>query len=177
MARSILIACLFLSLLSATNASFAAATTTSSAAAQCPKSELTDGVQDSPFYKLLTARYGKQTKCQVSQQDDTQSLSMQFNTGATLAFSVQSAIEFNQQSVTLPHGEKPLSVADAVKVLKATETNATGGDGCKIDWSRLAPAHIAANGQSEAEGKVCSCKAQLTRENGEVVKLGFSSAC
>jgi hypothetical protein len=150
---------------------------TAFAAGVCPDSEIAGSAVDSPLYRLLVSRYGKPADCKASQDGGTQTLSIRFPAGAALAWSVQSAIEFSRQEATLPAGVKPLSAADAVKVLRATETSATGGDGCHIAWSRLSAGHLPADGRAEAQGSVCNCKAELTREKGAVVKLGFSSAC
>jgi hypothetical protein len=46
-----------------------------------------------------------------------------------------------------------------------------------IAWSKLSPRNVHPDGETDASGAVCNCKARVTRQNGTIVKLGFSSAC
>lgn len=143
----------------------------------CPGSDIAPTAMASPLYRLLVARYGTPSDCHEAKQGDNQDLTISFKGGAQLTWSVNPTIEYSRQDATLPPGTKPLLLPEAVKALRATETDATGDKGCRIAWSKLSAKDVRANGETEASGAVCNCKARITRQNSAVVKLGFSSAC
>jgi hypothetical protein len=152
------------------------ALTAALAARQKDVRDLLQRVEAGPFYKELLRRKGKPESCEVVLDGDKITLSYAFRGKARLDAEVNPDIEFSRQGMQV----RGISERKGLALLKETEKNFVGRNGCGVNWNR--PAEELSGEQAGSRelvyrGDVCNCQARVIYEGGSVAALIFSSAC
>lgn len=138
--------------------------------------DLRQRVKSGPFYKEMVRRLGKPATCKISIDGDNLSLSYGFKNEGQLEARSNPKIEFSEQSMRV----RGMSQRKALTVLKESERDAFGKDGCGIDWSHPAedaPGESAGSREVSYRGENCNCQGRILYEGKVIVGLILRSAC
>jgi|ERR1700691_2405418 hypothetical protein len=133
-------------------------------------------VTSGPFFKELVRRHGKPSTCQIGINENNLTLTYSFGEKALLEARSNSTIESSEQRLQL----RGLTEPQAMGLLKKSEKNAFGDNGCPIDWQ-----HVAEDSQGKEPGShevvyrgdTCNCQGRLVYEKRALVALVIRSAC
>jgi len=149
-----------------------------SASRQKEVREFQGRIESGAFFKELLRRFRKPERCEIGMEDAGIRLSYVFGENARLDARANPGIEFSEQNMQL-QGIKENS---AVSLLKQTEKDSFGGDGCGIKWDHPIAIEDSSNGQPRSRdivyrGDLCNCQARVIHMGNRVVALVFRSAC
>lgn len=133
-------------------------------------------VRSGPFYQEMVRRLGKPATCKVDLDGDNLSVSYGFKDDGRLEARTNPKIEFSEQSMRV-HG---INSRQALTLLKQSERDAFGKDGCGIDWSHPAedsPGESAGSREVSYRGKNCNCQGRILYKGKSIVGLILRSAC
>jgi hypothetical protein len=146
------------------------------AARQKQVREFQESVEAGPIYKELLLRLGEPEHCGAKVTGENVALSYAFPKGARLDASFNSSIEFSEQHAQF----RGLDREKAFALLRQSERDSFGDDGCGIDWNRPETESKTGHSGSQAEvfrGDSCNCQARILYQDNSVVGLALSSSC
>lgn len=135
-----------------------------------------DHVESGPLYKELERRIGKPGACKINLEDENMTLSCAFPSNMRLEARTNPRIEFSEQRVEL----RGLGQKKALALLKQSEIDSFGRDGCGVKWNRPveeASARPAGSREVVYRGDTCNCQGRVVYENNSIVALVWRSAC
>jgi len=138
--------------------------------------EFQQRVEAGPFYKELLRRLGKPKGCDVKLDGENIALSYVFQHNARLDARVDPSIEYSEQQAQF----RGLNGKEALALLKESEKDSFGRDGCGIDWDHPEeelPEESSGSRATVFRGSACNCQARVAYQGNSVVALVLSSAC
>ncbi len=138
--------------------------------------EFQQRVEAGPFYKELLLRLGEPKRCEAKLSGTNITLSYAFRDGAHLDASISPDIEYSAQHAQF----RGLDAERALALLKQSERDSFGQDGCGIDWHRQESQSKEEHSTSRAvvyRGSSCNCQARILYSGNAVVGLALSSSC
>jgi hypothetical protein len=138
--------------------------------------EFQQRVEAGPFFKELVLRLGEPERCEAKLSGENIALTYAFRNEAHLDASINSSIEYSDQHARF----RGLDREKALALLKQSEQDSFGQDGCGIDWNR--PESESKGGHSKFRAAVfrgdsCNCQGRILYQGNSVVGLAFSSSC
>ena len=130
----------------------------------------------SPFYRAMSARYGKAVSCTAKLDGGKISMAYAFRSGARVSAEVDPSVEYAQERADI----RSMDEAKAMTLLKDAERYANRPDGCGMEWSNPEEERSAtAAGSRDViyRGSACNCQARLIYKDAFVVALIVRSAC
>jgi hypothetical protein len=138
--------------------------------------EFLQRVAAGPFFKELVRRKGKPTSCQIGVDGSNLTLIYTFRRKARLEARANSSIEYSQERMQL----QGLDRLQALELLKESEKDAFGAQGCGINWqqpSEESPGEKPGTREVVYRGDTCNCQGRLVYSGDAVIALVSSSAC
>jgi hypothetical protein len=133
-------------------------------------------VSTGPFFKELVRRTGQPSSCRVEVNGSNLTLIYIFRRKARLEARANVSIEYFQQRMQL----QDLDEAQAMELLKKSERDAFGAQGCGINWqqpSEESPGPEPGTREVVYRGDNCNCQGRLVYRGNALVALVSSSAC
>lgn len=130
----------------------------------------------SPFFRAMSARYGKAVSCTAKLEGGKISMAYAFQGGARVSAEVDPTVEYAQERADI----KGMDPVKAMTLLKDAERYANRPDGCGMEWTNPEEERSAtAAGSRDViyRGSACNCQARLIYQDAFVVALLVRSAC
>jgi hypothetical protein len=138
--------------------------------------EFQERVETWPIYKELLLRLGELERCGAKLSGENIALSYAFRNEAHLDASISPGIEYSEQHAQF----RGLDGEKALALLKQSERDSFGEDGCGIDWNQPESESKEEHSSSRAvvfRGTSCNCQARLLYEGKAVAGLALRSSC
>jgi hypothetical protein len=134
--------------------------------------QLQQHLSASPFFRAMSARYGKPRFCKAELDGERISMTYTFRGGARVAAKVDPTIEYSEERADV----RRMDSARAMTLLQEAERYKTPG-GCGMQWTNPEEEKAAGTRDVIYRGTTCNCQARLTYKNTYVVALLLRSAC
>ena len=134
--------------------------------------EFQQRVEAGPIYKELLLRLGEPERCGAKLDGENIAVSYAFRNEAHL----DAGIEYSEQHAQF----RGLDGEKALALLKQSERDSFGQDGCGIDWNRPESESKKESSSSRAvvfRGSSCNCQARILYSGKSVAGLALRSSC
>jgi hypothetical protein len=138
--------------------------------------EFQQRVEAGPIYKELLLRLGEPERCGAKLDGENIAVSYAFRNEAHLDASISPGIEYSEQHAQF----RGLDGEKALALLKQSERDSFGQDGCGIDWNRPESESKKESSSSRAvvfRGSSCNCQARILYSGKSVAGLALRSSC
>ena len=132
-------------------------------------------VESGPLYVEMVRQLGKPGNCKTGIEEENIELSCAYGDQTRLEAHANSKIEFSEQRLQL----SGLSKNKALALLKASEKDAFGADGCGVRWNHpvVEAGKKAASREVVYRGSICNCQGRMIYEGVRIVALVWRSTC